>query len=160
MTLRSAHRFCGSIPTSPASRSRPTTVQKKGDIAALIIQGNADDALSGKLGWQHVFDTTALQAGKTLTGADAFTLNGTDFLKNVVNVNLSVDIALTDSPALSLRYSGGFGGAGQSNSVAVSLKVNVSSQWRGRDRPRQYSAAAISLERSREVEIRTVSRAK
>jgi subtilase-type serine protease len=118
---------------------------ENGGAAALSVQGNDYDAtmgelgmranllvleganpvrLSGELGWQHVFDANTPSASMAFAGGDAFTLRGTGLAEDVVKVNLSVGIDLTDSTALSVGYIGGFGDAGQSNSVAASLKVN------------------------------------
>ncbi|QCO55421.1 autotransporter domain-containing protein [Pseudorhodobacter turbinis] len=120
-------------------------VSENGGDAALNVQGNDFDAtvgelgvrgqmqlsdgampvrLSGGLGWRHVFDANAPAADMAFAGGDAFNISGTSLAEDVVKVNLSVGIDLTQSTALSLGYAGEFGDGGRGNSLAARLQVN------------------------------------
>jgi outer membrane autotransporter protein len=124
---------------------KTNSVSEDGGAAALNIQSNDFDAtvgelglraqmqlsdgavpvhLSGGIGWQHIFDMNAPEASMAFAGGNAFDINGTNLAEDVVKVNLSVGIDLTQSTALSIGYTGQFGDAGRSNSLAASLNVN------------------------------------
>ncbi len=89
-----------------------------------LSEGSTPVRLSGSAGWRHVFDANTPQAGMAFSAGEAFAVSGTNLAEDVLKVNLSVGIDLTQSTTLTVGYAGEFGDAGRSDNLAVGLQVN------------------------------------
>jgi outer membrane autotransporter protein len=92
--------------------------------AARFDLGSTTATVRGTFGWRHTYgDTTARTALAFVGGSDAFKIAGVPISKDVAVVRVGLDLAMGRDAALSVGYSGQFGGLARSNGAEARLDV-------------------------------------
>lgn len=85
--------------------------------------GRADANLRGMVGWRHVFDGTPTAALAFASGSNGFTVAGGGIARDLLTLNIGVDLDIAKAAKLGLAYDGQFGTGLVDHGLKASLSV-------------------------------------
>ncbi len=96
-------------------------------FATLGLRGamEVDDMihLRGMAGWRHAFGDADPSSTHTLSGSPAFTVTGAPISEDALDIELGIEVGLSDTAVLGLAYKGRYGDADAAHGFNAGLKV-------------------------------------
>ncbi len=79
--------------------------------------------LRGMAGWRHAFGDTDPSSTHTLSGSPAFTVTGAPIAEDALDIELGIEVRLSDTAVLGVAYKGRYGDADAAHGFNAGLKV-------------------------------------
>ena len=79
--------------------------------------------LRGMAGWRHAFGDADPSSTHTLPGSPAFTVTGAPIAEDALDIELGIEVGLSDTTVLGLAYKGRYGDADAAHGFNAGLKV-------------------------------------
>ena len=79
--------------------------------------------LRGMAGWRHAFGDTDPSSTHTLSGSPAFTVTGAPIAEDALDIELGIEVGLSDTAVLGVAYKGRYGDADAAHGFNAGLKV-------------------------------------